>query len=114
MRRRHVLIGLMVMLVPAVVLLGQAGSGPGVRTIAPGWNMLSLTVDSRTGQAFIDRPNSARVYVLDIATGTRLRTVVLGHSPTPVFVGGMAVAEQGGRVFAITRQFTSTPATRDT
>lgn len=77
----------------AVVAPRLVAADPVVRTIAVGTTPLGVTVDPKTGHAFVIDNGDNSAGVIDTRTGTLLRTVRVGTGPT-----GMAVDERDGRV----------------
>src|SRR5918911_2952982 len=104
-RRAVVGLGVVLLAVLAAVALRYPESvPPPVRSVAlEGWPS-AVAVDTRTAHAFIASSDvvhhTGRVSVLDIATGTIVRTVVVPAFPTAVAMGAAPrSAATGARVF---------------
>ena len=104
-RRAVMGLGVVLLAVLAAVALRYPDPGPpAVRTVAlEGWPS-AVAVDTRTAQAFIASSDvvhhTGRVSVLDTATGTIVRTVVVPVFPAAVAVGAAPRnAATGARVF---------------
>ena len=82
---------------------GRAGADPIVATVPLGQNPTAWrpVLDTRTGRVFIWPLNAGSVRVLDVSTGTLLKTVAIESGPMPTDVYGLVVNEQMGRVFAV-------------
>ena len=80
--------------------LDQGTSGDGLPTGA-----LAVAVDARTGRAFVATAETGTVGVLDVRTGSVLRTIAVGVHPLAI-----AVAERTDRAFVVTGGGTVTEA----
>src|SRR5437764_12396541 len=105
--RRRALAGIMALALVAAlagaVAGGRAAADPIVATVPLGQNPTAWrpVLDTRTGRVFIWPLNAGSVRVLDVFTGTLLRTVAIDSRPIALDVYGLVVNEQLGRVFAV-------------
>lgn len=100
-----------------LALLGGAIGGahrpdgnPVVGTVTIGPDPGTLVVDTQTGRAFIGDQSSARVDVLDTATGTRVGAVA--PSPAGTQVDDLAADERLGRIFVLSAPGLGAPLLR--
>jgi hypothetical protein len=116
--RRHKLAGILVLAVVAAlagaVAIGRGRASPVVATVPLGQAQMAWppVLDTRTGRVLIWPLNVGPVRVLDVSTGTLLKTVAIDSAPMAMDVhgDGFLVNEQQDRVFAVGRPTTgSTP-----
>lgn len=102
MRGRYLRLALLALVVIAAscgVLLARSGAAPFVsRAIPVGASAFRVLVDPRSGHAFVG--DSARLQMIDMASGVLLRTIKLGAAPFGIPVT-MALDEQSERVFLL-------------
>jgi len=90
---------LIVVAAVAVAVTRRTERSAVVRVTALDRNPAALALDGRTGQAFVALASTGpgargRLLVFDSATGTLLRTILVGHA-----LSALAVDERAGRVF---------------
>src|SRR5438067_11682396 len=90
-----VLLGLIVVPI-GVVVVHDMGTGAGVLIVPVGASPSHVTVDARTGRAFVTNSSDSSLSVLDARSGTILRTVAVGAAPS-----ALAVNAHTGRVFVV-------------
>ncbi len=94
-------LGLLALVLSLSVTWSDAPTGPIIATVSTDASPLPLVIDPQRGRAVIGAFNSARVQVMDTATGRIIRTVTL---PQPNYWGGNAAwDEQAGRLFILGR-----------
>jgi DNA-binding beta-propeller fold protein YncE len=114
--RRHKLAGIIVLALvaalAAAVTSGRAGANPIVATVTIGQSRMPLlpALDTRTGRAFFWQWNAGDMRVLDVldvSTGTLLKTVAIDLATMAMDEYDLVVNEQLGRVFTVSVPTTS-------